>query len=228
MSPIKERTFARAFFLAAVFICLLPAVSALGAGELEAVLQNREAALQNQDAAPPVAAPPPALSGHSVYVFHEHLFSAEALTFLEEGKEIPGQWQQNHFAFSKLDSKAEIRLTTVAGSRGGTLIECGPLPKTSQRLTFYDVLPGNKVILYYRLEQEKQTKENNYMTFTIWAGRHRIKRLRLTPSAKDSWQKEVLDLKAASFLNKNIPMIFEIKPDSSVPLTFKFFGEIKR
>lgn len=217
---IKEGPLKKFLFLSAAF-CLLPVISALAVGEFEVLTPVAETT-------PVQAAPPPALSGQSLYLFHEHLFAAEALTFLEEGKEVPGKWQQNHFAFSKLDPKAKIRLVTTPGTRGGAIIEFEPLPKMTQRLTFYDVIPGNKLVIHYRLEQQEKTKENNYMTFTIWAGRHRVKRLRLAPATKEVWQKEILDFKAASFLNKNIPIIFEIKTDSSVPLVFKFFGEIKR
>src|SRR3989338_478230 len=113
MTSIKKESFTKVFFLAAAFFCFLPVVSAGGAGELETAVLNPETT-------PPLAAvPPPALSGHSLYVFHEHLFAAEALTYTGAEREVAGQWKTDRFSFPSLVPKADIRLIGSSTSAGG-------------------------------------------------------------------------------------------------------------
>lgn len=214
MTLFKKEKFKRIFFLAVAFFCFLPVVSVPGAGEPETTAFN-----------PPAAPPPPALSGQSIYVFHEHLLAAEALTYTGAEREAAGQWQTNRFSFPNLVPKADIRLLGSGGEGG---IEFNPLPQAIRKITFYDAMPGGKITLYYRLEQETQTKETNYMTLTVWAGRHQVKRLRLAASSKEAWQKETIHLGVASFLNRTVPVTFDLKPDSSGLLLFKFLAEIGR
>lgn len=217
MTSIKKEPFGRVFFLAAAFFCFLPVVSVPGAGEPQTAVLN------------PETTPPPALSGHSLYVFHEHLFAAEALTYTGAEREVAGQWKTDRFSFPNLVPKAEIRLigsSTSAGGEGG--IEFNPLPQAVRKITFYDVLPGGKITLYYRLEQETRTKETHYITFTVWAGRRLIKNFRFAASSKEGWLQETLNLGVVSFLNRTVPVTFQLKSDSSGLLLFKFLAEIRR
>ena len=218
MRGIKKESLGRIFFVAAAFFCFLPSGFAPAAGELGTAGPNPGTA------APPEAVPPPALSGHSVYVFHEHLFASEALTYTGAEREVAGQWQSNRFSFPNLAAKADIRLLGSGGEGG---IEFNPLPQATRKITFYDALPGGKIVFYYRVEQETQTKEINYMTLTVWAGRRQVKRLRLAASSKGTWQQETINLGVASFLNRAVPVTVDLKPDSSGLLLFKFLAEIR-
>lgn len=208
-----------------LLFCLLPlAVPVSAESELENALAQFGAPAQTQEI---IEGPPPAASPDAVYAFHDHLFSAEAVTVLSDGRELTAEWRQPRFVFQGLDSKADIRLVPSPG--GGTpVIEYHPLPRAVRRILFYDSLPGRRIVFHYRLDQEKKTKENNYMTLTVWAGRHPIKRMRFMPSAKGGWQKEVIELKEAAFLNGGIPIAFEIGPDPSGLLLFKIIAEISR
>ena len=194
------------------------------AGELETALSQLAPAPEPA----PVEVAPPVISAESIYAFHDHLFSAEAVTFAADRGEIPGQWVENHFAFSGLTPKSDIRLTAPASSGASSVILYNPLAHAVRRITFYDAPAGSQIILYYRVVQEKPSKENNYMTLTVWAGRHQIKRVRLVPSLKKTWQKEVIDLGVSSFFNRAVPLTLDIGTDSSGLLHFTFSGEIKR
>lgn len=185
--------------------------------------------LSSENGGASALAPDPVLLRQSVYNFSEHLMNAEATTYFYDKTPITGNWQQNHFVFAGLASKTDIRLITPFSPQGASSMIWNPLEKAARQLTFYDVPSGgNKLIVRYRLTQEKKTKENNYLSLTVWAGSHRLRRMRLSLAPPGEWQKEVFDLKETTFLNRQVPITFEIGTDFSGLLNFFFTADIQK
>ena len=171
-----------------------------------------------------------------LYRMSDHLREAQAVIPDKDGKDRAGVWKEDAFVFPGAASSEEIRVVSE-GAEGSEEkgIFFNPAQKVTRRLRFEKVPSGSRIILtYYRQTEEKKpgrdknstafsSSASSHLDFSIWAGNHLVKRL-LIPAEK-GWKKKEIDLGVAGFLNRDIPLAFEVKGDTLEP-RFLFDAEV--
>ena len=166
----------------------------------------------------------PASTPVKIFSFAEHLFGSETSIFLKNKSEISGVWNEDAFEFKDFPPGAAVKTVVVAlEDHSQKAISLNPVPGAIRRLRFLDVPLGSKLIIYYKVEAQP-SKEISYMYFHVYAGKHELKRFRISTDDQD-WEKKELDLGVASFLGRGLPVTFELATNTA-KVQFLFCSEI--
>ncbi len=172
-------------------------------------------------------------TGDVIYKFSDHLAESETVMRyeIEEGnrKETSGEWKGDSFYFAgPIAKKIEVKpMPFIIDAISRKAIHVKFPGKSSIQCRFFNVVPGSEMNIYYGPEPttaEKTSRSSDYLNFRIWAGRHELKHLRI--KVEEGWTYEKIDLGIIPFLNREVPITFEIASETE-GLGFNFVATIR-
>ena len=164
----------------------------------------------------------------SVYYFQDHLAEAQAWFVAKGGRILDGDWEKDHFVFTKEGEETNISLIKKNDEAQDLEIRFNPVRGKLRVLRFEHVPPARNLILNYTVKApaRKEGVQLVYLKLRVRIGKKIFYETRIPNESVE--KTEQIPLKLASFLGRHLKIAFELYADNPEPISFSFGATLER